>query len=90
MKLKDTVELMNSSDYKDRFVAEYRQLKIRCEALEAMIEKYKAGTLDFEPASPIWLLNQQKSHMRRYLQLLEQRAGLEGITLEGEEETKDE
>ena len=26
--LKDTIELMNSSDYKDRFKAEYYQLKI--------------------------------------------------------------
>lgn len=25
--LKDTIELMNSSDYKDRFKAEYYQLK---------------------------------------------------------------
>lgn len=27
--LKDTIELMNSSDYKDRFKAEYYQLEIR-------------------------------------------------------------
>ncbi len=89
MKLKDTVELMNSSDYKDRFVAEYRQLKIRHEALETMIERHKAGTLDFTPTCPLWLLNQQKAHMRRYLQLLEQRAGMESIEL-GEEEEQNE
>lgn len=29
MELKDTVELMNSEDYKDRFKAEYYQTKIR-------------------------------------------------------------
>lgn len=29
--LKDTVELMTSSDYKDRFRAEYWQTKIRAE-----------------------------------------------------------
>lgn len=29
MELKDTVELMNSDDYKDRFKAEYYQTKIR-------------------------------------------------------------
>jgi hypothetical protein len=29
MELQDTVELMNSSDYKDRFKAEYWQAKIR-------------------------------------------------------------
>ena len=27
--LKDTIELMNSADYKDRFKAEYLQIKIR-------------------------------------------------------------
>lgn len=27
MELKETVELMNSEDYKERFVAEYRQVK---------------------------------------------------------------
>lgn len=34
--LKDTIELMNSSDYKDRFKAEYYQLKIRYTKLHAM------------------------------------------------------
>lgn len=29
MELKDTIELMNSSDYKERFKAEYLQVKIR-------------------------------------------------------------
>ena len=29
MELKDTIELMNSSDYKERFKAEYWQTKIR-------------------------------------------------------------
>lgn len=33
--LKDTIELMNSSDYKDRFKAEYYQLKIRYTKLHA-------------------------------------------------------
>lgn len=28
MKLKDTVEMMNSTDYKERFKAEYLQLKL--------------------------------------------------------------
>lgn len=32
--LKDTIELMNSSDYKDRFKAEYYQLKIRYTKLD--------------------------------------------------------
>lgn len=34
MELKETVELMNSKDYKGRFVAEYHQVKIRYEKLK--------------------------------------------------------
>ena len=41
MELKDTVELMISSDYNDRFTAEYVQLDIRINKLKAMLEKYK-------------------------------------------------
>lgn len=33
MELKDTIELMTSKDYKERFKAEYLQLKIRVEGL---------------------------------------------------------
>ena len=33
MELKDTIELMTSEDYKERFKAEYLQLKIRIEGL---------------------------------------------------------
>lgn len=29
MELKDTISLMTSADYKERFIAEYLQLKIR-------------------------------------------------------------
>lgn len=47
--LKDTIELMNSSDYKDRFKAEYYQLKIRYTKLHAMLVKLEAGKLDFTP-----------------------------------------
>ena len=49
MELKDTVELMNSSDYKDRFKAEYWQTKIRYEKLRKMLIKWDAGTLEFTP-----------------------------------------
>ena len=34
MELKDTIELMKSNDYKDRFKAEYYQVKIRREKLQ--------------------------------------------------------
>ena len=41
MELKDTVELMISSDYDNRFRAEYHQLDIRIDKLQTMLEKYK-------------------------------------------------
>lgn len=37
--LKDTVELMNSEDYRERFIAEYKQLVIRCNGLRNMLDK---------------------------------------------------
>jgi hypothetical protein len=38
--LKETMELMNSADYKDRFKAEYYQVAIRYQKLSAMLEKW--------------------------------------------------
>lgn len=40
MELKDTIKIMNSSDYKERFKAEYYQTKIRYEKLHSMTVKY--------------------------------------------------
>ena len=39
MTLNDTVELMTSEDYKERFKAEYLQLKIRVEGLRKVLIK---------------------------------------------------
>ena len=39
MELKDTVELMTSNEYKERFIAEYCQVKIRYEKLKYMLER---------------------------------------------------
>lgn len=76
--LNETIELMTSADYKDRFKAEYWQTKIRYDKLRMMIEKYKAGKLDFEPTCP----ETQSVWMLKYLDILELRANLEGIDLE--------
>ena len=43
MELKDTATLMVSSDYKERFKAEYYQLKIRLEKLKYMLQKWGNG-----------------------------------------------
>ena len=77
----DTVELMGSADYKDRFKAEYYQTKIRYDKLHLMIVKYEAGTLDFEPTTPISILKDQAKYMGMYLYTLEMRAQMEGIEL---------
>ena len=82
MELKDTVEMMNSEDYKERFKAEYFQIKIRYDKLCKMLIKMDAGTLDFTPTCSKLILLQQKRHMGEYLHDLEVRAEIEGIGLD--------
>ena len=79
--LKDTVPMMISDDYKERFVAEYAQLKIRYNKLYAVLEKYAADKLDFKPTCPIEILYEQLDHMEAYLNVLETRAKYENIQL---------
>ena len=43
MGLNDTVEMMGSSDYKERFRAEYLQLKNRMNGGLGAMKKYKEG-----------------------------------------------
>ena len=81
MELIDTVEMMNSENYKERFRAEYFQLKIRAEGLEKMLEKYKAGTLPFEPSCDYEILYTQYIFMKHYQYTLEDRARIENIIL---------
>lgn len=52
MKLKDTIKLMESDDYKDRFKAEYYQLKIRKEKLQKMLNNKPFHSKDF-----LWLFS---------------------------------
>lgn len=81
MELKDTIEMMQSSDYKERFKAEYEQLRIRINGLEKMLEKYKKGTLNFTPSCSYDLLNGQLKSMKLYSSYLEERAEIEKIQL---------
>lgn len=89
MELKNTIGLMNSSDYKERFKAEYFQTKIRYEKLHKMTTKYEAGVMEndaskylgFTPTCPLELLLSQKRDMGMYLHDLEIRAHMEGIDL---------
>ena len=82
MKLQDTIELMNSEDFKDRFKAEYYQLKIRICKLDNMLLKYELGELDFEPNCSYDLLNGQLKAMRLYQSYLLERAEIENIEID--------
>lgn len=93
--LKDTVELMNSEDYKERFKAEYYQLKIRYERLKKFVHKIEAVRIHnreygfdimkqiVEPKHdcPLEMLKDQIQVMKEYLEILEIRAELEGVNL---------
>ena len=82
MELKDTVQMMCSEDYKERFKAEYHQLKIRCEKLADLMYRYAQNKLDFELSCPADLLTAQLGTMNAYLLFLKQRAAIEGIELQ--------
>ncbi len=77
--LKDTIEFMNSDDYKRRFIAEYMQAKIRYDKLDEMTVKYEAGTLDFTPNCPLEILKEQKKFLGNYIRILKIRAEIEKV-----------
>lgn len=81
MELKDTVELMTSDDYKERFIAEYCQIKIRYGKLKYMLERWDNGILNFTPTCPRSTYDLQISAMKDYIAILEARAVMEGVTL---------
>ena len=82
MKLNETIEMMNSTDYKERFKSEYLQLKIRMQGLSDMLKKYKEGTLNFKPSCSYDLLKGQFKAMDLYASYLEERAEVENINLD--------
>ena len=83
----ETVPLMLSEDYKARFVAEYRQTKIRYERLNKFCNRIEAarrsgGKLDMPKHDcDLDLLLEQLSAMGHYLHVLEIRAVIEHIDL---------
>lgn len=79
--LKKSAELMLSSDYKERFLAEYMQLKNRFESLCNMVIKWDNGQLNFTPTCPREIYNFQLKSMKEYLDILVIRAKMEGIEL---------
>lgn len=79
MELEQTIELMQSPDYKERFMAEYYQTKIRFEKLSNMVVNWE--NLNFTPTCPKSTYLLQLEYMEKYLAVLELRAVAEGIVL---------
>lgn len=80
--LKDTIKGMTSADYKERFKAEYYQVKIRLEKLEEFIIKLNNKQLDFNPKCDVGHLQAQLFYMRGYEFMLRERAEIEGIEID--------
>ena len=83
MELRDTVEMMNSENYKERFRAEYCQTLIRYGKLKNMLDRWDDGNLNFMPTCPRSTYNMQIRAMTDYIAVLEARAVMEGVNLEG-------
>ena len=87
MSFDDTITMMQSDDYKERFKAEYYQTKIRYTKLKKFNSKIEAskitqGLVDMPKHDcPDDLLRKQQTIMGEYLQVLELRAAIEGIDL---------
>lgn len=61
MKLKDTIELMQSEDYKDRLKAEYWQTKIRYEKLKAANNKTEINARIAANLSPAFITSEAEA-----------------------------
>ena len=77
MTLEDTVDLMLSLDWEDRFLAEYYQLQIRLKKLRKAL--LPTNTI---PPKAVKLLSLQESAMSAYLATMKQRAELLGMDLD--------
>lgn len=90
--LNETIEMMSSGDYKDRFKAEYYQTKIRYEKLKkfntriegaARMRCFGKKSIEMpEHDCPEDLLHEQQRVMGEYLHILEVRAVMEDIELD--------
>lgn len=81
IELEDTIGGMTSSDYKERFIAEYEQLCIRRRRLVNILARWYDPSLDFNPKCPYGLLREQADLMAMLTQVMERRARYGGIDL---------
>lgn len=81
MRLEDTAGMMSSPDYKERFKAEYGQVRIRYCKLKDMLRKWDNGELSFRPTCPRSIYELQIRAMEDYIAVLEARAVMENVVL---------
>ena len=74
------IRLLTSNDHVERFQGEYYFIERKLDRLDRLLYKWKNHELDFEPKTPRTILEMQAEQMRRYLETLDVRAKLEGIT----------
>ena len=72
--------MMLSNDYKERFKAEYWQLKIRHDKLKKMVDNW--DKLDFTPTCSYKTYVCQLLAMEDYMKILRNRAKLEDVELD--------
>lgn len=88
MNLNETVNLMLSDDYKDRFAAEYFQTYLRYMRLKRFCNKIEAAQIknvqEPEHDCPLPLLREQQRAMGEYLKILELRAEIEHVNIWGD------
>lgn len=77
--LASSCEGMVSPDYKERFKAEYLQLKNRLNGLKRMLDAWDNDTLSFTPTCPRTIYDKQIEGMELYLKVLAQRAEIEKV-----------
>lgn len=87
--LVDSVKLMLSEDYKERFIGEFIQVRNRYFNLKRMVEMWDNGILSFTPTCSREIYNFQLKGMLEYMDILVIRARIEGIELPNMEKLKE-
>ena len=81
--LADTIPYMLSNDWKERFIGEYKQLRMRIDALDKRIDRIEEGKVLYPNFIPIDLetLKDQQNEMYAYIDTLKKRASIYDIDL---------
>lgn len=80
MKLSDTIQGMQSEDWKERLKAEYYQTKIRYDGIDCTIAEFEDGKRP-ELVESIELMKSQANAMANYLFCMKSRLALAGVEI---------